>query len=426
MALGAFFFASYGFANWIASGRADVPSVAFAWERSIPFYAWTILPYWTIDAFYAASFFVCSTRSELDRHAKRLLLAQVISVSCFLLLPLRFGFERPPTDGWAGWMFDVLSGFDQPFNQAPSLHIALLVILWLLYLRHVPAMWRWLVHGWSLLIGLSVLTTYQHHFIDVPTGALVGFLCVWLVPEAVSAPYEGARFTEDASRRRIAAWYGAGAIVASALAVAAGGWALWLLWAGCSLAIVSAIYAFLDERAFQKGADGTIGIASTWLLAPYLAGVWINSRWWTRASPAAALVAPGVYIGRVPATRREREAGGILAIVDLSAELRCAAAGVAYVNIPQLDLTVPSEQQLARAAEAIERESKRGPVLVCCALGLSRSAAAVAAWLLQTRRAGAVADAVDRIRGARPSIVLGPGHLKALAEFFQQQGRVAG
>ena len=37
---------------------------------------------------------------------------------------------RPETDGLPGFLFAVLGGFDKPFNQAPSLHIALLVIIW--------------------------------------------------------------------------------------------------------------------------------------------------------------------------------------------------------------------------------------------------------------------------------------------------------
>jgi hypothetical protein len=37
--------------------------------------------------------------------------------------------------------------------------------------------------AWSALIGVSVLTTYQRHFFDVPTGALLGLFCVRLWPE---------------------------------------------------------------------------------------------------------------------------------------------------------------------------------------------------------------------------------------------------
>src|SRR5262249_43803461 len=164
--LGPFFFLSYGTANWLAAQRAEVGSVVFDWENAIPFLPWTIVPYWSIDAFYGLALLVCTGKAELDTHARRLLTAQIVAVTCFILFPLRFTFERPQATGVAGALFDVLTSFDKPFNQAPSLHIALLVILWPLYARHVPRWALWLLHPWFALLFISVLTTYQHPFID--------------------------------------------------------------------------------------------------------------------------------------------------------------------------------------------------------------------------------------------------------------------
>jgi len=418
--LGPLFFASYGLANWLASRRAEVGAIVFEWESAIPFLPWTIVPYWTIDVLYGVSLFVCTSRRELDVHVRRLLLAQAVAVACFLLFPLRFTFARPETAGVFGWMFDVLTGFDKPFNQAPSLHIALLVILWLLYLSHARGAWRWLVHGWFAVIALSVLTTYQHHFIDVPTGAFLGWLCVWLLPDEGRSLPSTARLTHDPARRRLALRYAAGAALAAGAAVAIGGWGIWLLWPAASLAIIAAIYAFLDEGAFQKAVDGSMSPAVRWLLAPYLAGAWLNSRWWTRSSRLACPVVPGLLIGRLP-TLAEREAQGIRSVVDMSAELPCSARGVRYTSVPQLDLTAPSPSQLERAVLAIDAAMPHGPVLVCCALGFSRSAAAVAAWLVATGRAMGVAEAVEQVRRARPAAVLGPELLEVLRSFASRR-----
>ena len=100
LALAPFFFLSYGAANWLASMRIDVGSMVFDWERNIPFIPWTIIPYWSIDILYGISLFVCTTERELDTHARRLLTAQVIAVSSFILFPLTFTFARPvPSSG---------------------------------------------------------------------------------------------------------------------------------------------------------------------------------------------------------------------------------------------------------------------------------------------------------------------------------------
>ena len=55
-----------------------------------------------------------------------------------------------------------------------------------------------------------------------------------------------------------------------------------------------------------------------------------------------------------------------------------------------------------------------GPLLVCCALGYSRSATAVAAWLLHSGRATTVDEALTIIRTARADVVLHPAHREAL------------
>ena len=53
--LGPFFYLSYGLANHLAASRADVPSLVFDWERHLPFWAWTIFPYWSLNLFYGLS-----------------------------------------------------------------------------------------------------------------------------------------------------------------------------------------------------------------------------------------------------------------------------------------------------------------------------------------------------------------------------------
>ncbi|MFJ4374731.1 serine/threonine protein phosphatase [Pseudomonas japonica] len=413
--LGPLFFLSYGLSNHFTAQRDDVGSLVFAWERSIPLWPWSIVPYWSIDLLYGLSFLLPHSRREMDLHALRLLSAQLICVACFLLWPLRFTFERPELEGLFGWLFDVLMGFDKPYNQAPSLHIALLVIIWAMFARHTRGLWlRGLMHGWMALIGLSVLTTWQHHFIDLPTGALAGFLCLWLWPREGVSPLRLARLPASAQRYRLAARYAVGAALFATLAfVLQGSW-LWLLWPGVALLLVALNYALIGAGGFQKRADGRQSCAVRWLLAPYLAAAWINSRLWTRRHPQADEVCDGVFLGRLPA---RGEAGQFASLIDLCAELPVRPApGQHYRSLPSLDLVAPDTTLCRDAAQAIEALRGHGPLLVCCALGYSRSASAVAAWLVLSGRCADVEGAEALIRRARPGVVLHPAHRRLLAQ----------
>ena len=414
------FFLSYNFSNYWAASRGVTDSVVFDWERHIPFVPWTIVPYWSIDLFYGLSFLLCHTALQVDRHALRLLTAQLISVAFFILFPLHFSFVRPATDGFFGTMFDLLMGFDQPYNQAPSLHISLLIILWARFAAYSQGLWRMAVHLWSALIGISVLTTFQHHFIDIPTGLLAGFICLWLWPDTDTLPLRQCKLTASPARRRLSAYYFFAALACAAMATYFKGAALWLYWPAVSLAWVSWIYAALDERAFQKEA-GEFSVAAYALLAPYLAGAWLNSRWWTRRHPEPDEITAGVWLGRLP-TRREMREAGFASLLDLTAELPAPHSGLHYVSRPWLDLIVPEPVQLAEAARQIEQMRGDGPLLVSCALGYSRSACAVAAWLLLTGRAKTVDEALAQISARRPQVVLGEAHKCALGDYWQQLG----
>ncbi|MDR1064124.1 MAG: phosphatase PAP2/dual specificity phosphatase family protein [Azoarcus sp.] len=417
--LGPFFFLSYGFANQQAALRdaaAGVASFHYAWERGIPLWPWTILPYWSIDLLYGFAFLCCRDRAETKRLGLRLLSAQLICIACFLAWPLRFAFERPPVEGLAGALFTALTSFDLPYNQAPSLHITLLVIVWRQFaaFTEIPGARR-LIHAWAILIAVSVLTTWQHHFIDIPTGLAAGLICLWLWPD------EGRQPTRKASDRRpaLALPYFLGAALILAAAPALGSAALVCGWPALSLALVAFNYAWAGAAGFQK-CGGRHSLAARWLFLPYTWAAWVNSRLWTRGSPDPDPICDGVWLGRLPTAREfetwARERGGNVALFDLCAELPAPAlpAGAAYDGLPCLDLVPVPASALAEAAKRLDALRRAGrEVWVACALGYSRSAAVVAAWLLHTGRAADMPQAVALLQKTRPRVTLG---VKSLAQ----------
>lgn len=252
---------------------------------------------------------------------------------------------------------------------------------------------------WCLLIGISVLTTYQHHFIDIPTGALLGFFALWLFPAGAPSPLSGYRLKHDATSRRIGGYYAAASLALFLIVVLqtrSSALFLFLLWPALALGIVSLGYLGAGAKVFEKRADGTISFASRWLLAPYRLVAIVNSHLWTRQLAPSVLVFDGVHLGRLP---KHSELSAFATVIDLTGELaKPSHVEIAWQCFPSLDLVPVSPDDLEKASDAIETGRSRGPVLVCCALGFQRSAAAVGTWLLRQGHAATAAQAIALLK----------------------------
>ena len=435
--VGILFYASYSLSNHYAASLAYVPEIAFAWERNIPFWEWTIVPYWSLNLMYAAAFFLCRDACEQNRYVARLVSAQIVATTCFMLFPLYFGWPKPPTDGLWGVMFDSLVAFDLPYNQSPSLHIALSIIVGAFYWTRFPKI-RLPIFLWQSLIALSVLTTYQHHFIDVPTGALLGWLVLWAIPQHGVSPFrrpfdtQGRLKTSEASfceaktstavfreaktspatrsrEIKIAMLYLAGAVLSALPSLFGGAW-LWMLWVSVSLSVVAFAYLTGNAAVFQKQADGRLSAAATILLLPYLVGVRLNMAYWLRGKAKTARVRDDVLIGSVSGISDD-----LTAVLDVCAEYPRPRYRGAYRVLPLLDMVAPSENDLVQAASLLEAlRRQHGKVLTCCALGYGRSAAVVLTWLLVYGGCRDLAQATAELKQARPQTVLPPETAKVV------------
>jgi len=367
----------YGVSNGLAAARGSAGSFHFGWETAIPLVPAMIIPYMSIDLFFVAAPFVCGSKREIGMFARRVATAIVIAGVFFAAWPLTPGFERVTVEGAFGPLFNSLYAFDQPYNLFPSLHVTLAFILRWTYHRHTKGATRWLMHGWFVLVTASTLFTHQHHIVDIVGGAALALFVFYLYPTGLIAR-EDVR-VERAPSPRLALVFGAGAVGALLLTWFAAGvhwaWAVVPAWAALSLVIVALGYGWLGPRVFRKYA-GYLSIPARFVLWPYLGGLWLTRQWfWARARVDRVDVGGGVSYGRLP----RRGAVSDATIIDLTAEHN-GARGSGYVNFPVLDLTKPDRRTLDAVADRIERGRALGRVYVHCALGLGRSAYAVAYW----------------------------------------------
>lgn len=398
---GAVFIVVYAGCNRFTATRGDIGTIFFEWERSIPFVPWMVIPYWSLDLFFCGAFFLCRSRAELRLLTLRLIVVVLASGACFLLFPLRFGWARPEPSGWTAIFFRALYANDMPYNLAPSLHISLRSLVWIVYGAHLRGRVRAVTKIWFILIGLSTMLVWQHHIMDVATGFLMGWVIQAILPASPSR-----RGPITAAHRRLALRTGLGAAACGGLAMLGGGW-LWFGWTAVALGIVTLAYLRADARLLGK-ENGTFSPAAEWCLMPWLIVAWFIQRNWLRREPPAREIAPGIWFGRRHALRESSAllAQGPVAVLDLTAESNASPAfreAAVYRNVPLLDLVPPSASAVRDALAFIREHHGRRKVIIHCQLGLLRSATIAAAWLVES---GAVADysaAVAAVRQIEPA-----------------------
>ena len=116
-----------------------------------------------------------------------------MAVSYFLLLMMQmacfryFPVATPPEwrdfgaheGGHSLRFMRVVQRYDQPSNCFPSMHVSVATLTALHLVHNAPewGQWPWL---FPLLIAISALYTKQHFMLDLPPGALLGWLAFWV------------------------------------------------------------------------------------------------------------------------------------------------------------------------------------------------------------------------------------------------------
>ena len=439
------FLVVYGSTNWLTAQRpdSDVRTWYFAWELAvIPYVPLLIVPYMSIDLLFFAAPFLCRDEREMRVLAHRVVFSILVAAAFFLLLPLKLAWpERPRVGGWFGEFVEQSCTapflMEYPHNLFPTLHIALCMILAATYARHTRGIVRVLSYTWFTLIGASTELTWQHHLVDVAGGLVLGGFAFYVFRESGSplpltlpdSPERGGRRVRVVPNFRVGCYYAAGAAAVLALTPAVWPWGVFLLWPAAGLGIVAGAYFGLGPGVFRK-TDGRLPLSTRFVLAPVLIGQHLSLAYYRRHCRAWDAVAQGVLIGR---TLTEAEAAaavkqGVTAVLDLTAEFSEAAPfrATKYRNLPVLDLTGPTQDQLHDAVAFIADEAAKGTVYVHCKIGYSRSAAVAGAYLLASHEAATPEEAVARLHKVRPSIIIRPEAMEALSAFARREKELAG
>jgi membrane-associated phospholipid phosphatase len=409
------FLVVYGVTNWLASLRTNVRSLPFGWERHVPFVPLMILPYMSIDAFFVAAPLLCVNAGQCRTLARRLGAAILVAGFCFLVMPLRFSFERPHVDGWLGAIFNNFRLMDRPFNQFPSLHVALGVILAVFYWERFRGLLRMVIMIWFVLVIASAVLTYQHHMIDVIGGGLLGLLCLHLFQEE---PLWGQKLHRNP---RVALYYlTAGILLIMGSILIGRAWGVFLLCPAISCGLIAFGYWGIGGRIYRK-KNGQLPLTTKLLLWPVLLGQRASLGHYARQCRAWNSLTENLWIGRHLGNGEAQLAidAGVRAVLDLTAEFSEADPfrKLPYRQLAILDLTEPTQEQLIEAVEWIQEKTSEGIVYLHCKAGYSRTAAVAGAYLLAVGKAADADGAMRLLTEARPSIVIRPEVAAAIRKF---------
>jgi protein-tyrosine phosphatase len=269
---------------------------------------------------------------------------------------------------------------------------------------------------WFVLIALSPVLTYQHHLIDIVGGFVLAGYCFYVFREgSLAAP--------GVTNNRVGWYYAAAAAVVLIMGAIFWPWGVLLLWPAIALGIVATAYFKAGPIVFHKG-EGKLPWSTRFVLAPCLLGQYLSLLYYRSRCRSWDKVTPQIWIGGKLGCRSANKAlcSGVVSVLDLTAEFSEAKPfrKINYRNIPVMDLTAPTQEQLVEMSKFIGNHSGIGAVYVHCKIGYSRSAAAVAAYLIMGGKVKTAEEAFAIIRRVRPSIVIRPEVRSALSEFQQR------
>ncbi|MBU0631758.1 dual specificity protein phosphatase family protein [bacterium] len=377
--MGLVFFLLYGAANQWAFVSGPHISLAMKWEENIPFIPAFIVPYMSSDLMFVIAFLLPYTRFELRVLAARVLFIVLVSVLVFVIFPLKFGFEKPETEAFS-FLFNLLHA-DLPYNQLPSLHISFAIVLWTSMRKYLTnPLVKYSVAVWFWLIALSTLFVYQHHFVDLPTGALVGVLALYVIKEDQQISFITQFMTPRSLKMGL--YYLIAASISMILAFVYPSLSWMFLWLFISFFGVGIVYAFgLNTLLAGKNSDANV---VQWIVfLPYFLGNYFSWHYYKRKLSLITQVGEGVYFGRFPTTREYEsiKEKNIAYVINLATEQQIQKSSMQQSRLAFLDQTIQSPQALHEGVMLIEAYKTEG-VFVHCALGLSRSVLLISAWLL--------------------------------------------
>ncbi|OCH17462.1 hypothetical protein A6E05_14370 [Aliivibrio sp. 1S165] len=371
--------------NWYAEHQGITRSIITEFDLALPFIEWMIIPYLSSAIYFLLAFFYVNDSKKYQQLNQNMLLAVLISGWCFYLYPLYFGSVELVINYPWELGFDLVYFFDKPYNQAPSLHIIYGILLWFSLFGRLNSTLNWVITVSIALMLVSTLFTYQHRILDVISGVAVavGVICFtrYYLLSYLSQVYLSLAST---------CW-----LLSMILMLVNPILSLLFGYLSIGFGLLFIAYFMNKPYVLGKRRNGTIGMIYLVCLFPYRFVYWFmwKMRSWVDKQPVVSIL-PWLSVGRRLSKFDEREK--FTHVIDLSSELSLMStlhyddayqSDNQYRYLPLLDLqpiTMVDAVLFCESIEMIKRNNEVFSVYVHCTMGISRSYAMIASYLVRS------------------------------------------
>lgn len=193
-----------------------------------------------------------------------------------------------------------------------------------------------------------------------------------------------------------------------------------------AFAMIAGIYVIREPKLMGKRSDGHTTLLAIALLFPFRLfnsfALWLFRV--TENAPPWAEVIPNLLLGR-KLTTQEANQLPVTRVLDLTSEFNeCRSLrNREYFCVPMLDGLTPSLAQLDQAVSWLRSSVKQGQTYVHCALGHSRSATVVVAYLLLEQQVNSLNNAITLVQSVRPGVRLSRAQRKTITRLLQKQAK---
>jgi hypothetical protein len=189
-----------------------------------------------------------------------------------------------------------------------------------------------------------------------------------------------------------------------------------MLWIGISLLVIGFGYLDLWATVFQKKEDGSFTFASRILHFPYRILTSVIRKLFFKTYELPQKITNNLYLGSFEMSKSTN----CDTIFDLCAEYNRVNYKVNnYESFPLIDLATPTIEELDLGVKKLDDLiQKNQTVFIHCALGLSRSATIVLAWLLFSKKVSTIQDAYAFFEKNEYQSNISKNHKELLEKYF--------